>query len=180
MAVIDLESVVLRGVSVGGDGKAVELRLGSYLANQTPMVPFSMRHPSPGCREDQTEPPQRPLCPAWHGTDNAAALRAGRPDDSPAGVLGRRSPARNAGRAVQLGWPIAVGEAPCPGCSERSPFRAVADGQAVLPGRPLTTFAVVPSSGRLWAQGKRQKAAGLEPARGTPAISTRGTGDRAG
>jgi hypothetical protein len=130
------------------------------------MVPFSMRHPSPGCREDQTEPPQRPLCPAWHGTDNAAALRAGRPDDSPAGVLGRRSPARNAGRAVQLGWPIAVGEAPCPGRWTGRPPRAslnnlcrraferplVGPGQTAKGGRARTG----PGDARDFDQGNRR------------------------
>lgn len=169
MAVKKLESLVLRGVAVLS-GESVQLRAGSYAADmQMPMVPFSMRHPLPGCRENQTEPPPQSVRDRNSGADGAAT-RAGRPDGL-AGVLVRRSPARNVGRAVLLGWPIAAG--------------ASAHRGTILPGRPLT-FAFAPgirvglASRPLstWC-GQRQQVdqAASKTAWGTPAISTGGSGD---
>lgn len=178
MAAKKLESLGLRGVSVVGDGMAVELRLGSYAANmRMPMVPLSMRHPSPGCREDQTEPPQQRIRHAISGADDAAT-RAGRPG-SHAGVLGRRNPARIAGRAVQFGWPIAVGST-----QPRLADRSSAHTDATFPGRYQTSFAVPTAAARAligcWRQqiGKRQEVgqANTALASGAPAISTWGSG----
>src|SRR5262245_66492503 len=179
MAAKNMESLVLRGVSVLGGGKAVELCLGSYVADvQMPRGPLSMRHPSPGCEEDRTEPPQQRIRNRRNGADRAA-VRAGRPG-SPAGVLVRRNPARKAGRAVLFGWPIAAGATPP--FTVRSTTRATAGVGTILPGRLSTLFAGAHAS-RLWPQerssAKRQEVdqARLVPACGTLAISTRGTGD---
>jgi hypothetical protein len=179
MAALKLEFVVLRGAAVVVDGKATGLRFGSYAVQQVPTVPFSMRHPSPGCREDRTESPQR-IRNRRNGADSAA-VRADRPD-SLAGVLVRRSPARNQGRAVLLGWPIAAGAAL--DAAGRSRTGAPTDARTVLPGCPLT-LATVPAAGAtpLWPRthqaGKRQQGidTGPGPVSGTPAISTGGTGD---
>ena len=79
MAVITAKSLVLGGISVIRDGSAVSLRLGSLYQGQeqAPPVPFSMRHPSMGCRVWFTEPVQR-----HDYVDNTdvghGALRAGR------------------------------------------------------------------------------------------------------
>src|SRR5262249_51212664 len=107
---------------------------------------------------------------------------AGRPD-SLAGVLVRRSPARNLGRAVLLGWPIAAGATLV--AADRSISRATTDARTILPGCPLS-LAVVPHARAtlLWPRaqqaGKRHQGidTGRSPVSGTPAISTGGTGDR--
>jgi len=180
MAAKNMESLVLRGVSVLGGGKAVELCLGSYATDvQMPRGPLSMRHPSPGCEENRTEPLQQRVRNRRNGADRAA-VRAGRPG-SPAGVLVRRNPARKAGRAVLFGWPIAAGATPP--FTVRSTTRATAGVGTILPGRLSTLFAGAHAGGRWRSQGhssaKRQEVdqARLAPACGTPAISTRGTGD---
>jgi hypothetical protein len=92
MAVITAKTWVLRGVCVLRDVEAGEVRLGTRQyqgRRQAPTIPFSMRHPSPGCLFWGIEPQMR------HGhvdhlDADHAALRAGRPD-SLAGVLVRRS-----------------------------------------------------------------------------------------
>jgi len=89
MAVIHLESLVLRGVSVLGDGPAVGLRLGSY-EGQTQIhkaTPFTKRHPSPGCPTAMPETNGRHY-PRASALGNSAVRRAGRPG-SRAGVLVR-------------------------------------------------------------------------------------------
>ncbi len=79
MAVITAKSWVLGGISVLNDGKAGWVRLGSLYQGQgqAPPIPFSMRHPSMGCRVGFTEPVQR-----QDHVDNSdvghAAPRAGR------------------------------------------------------------------------------------------------------
>jgi hypothetical protein len=79
MAVITAKSWVLGGISVLNDGKAGWVRLGSLYQGQVqaPPIPFSMRHPSMGCRVRFTEPVQR-----QDHVDNSdvghAAPRAGR------------------------------------------------------------------------------------------------------
>jgi hypothetical protein len=108
MAVYHVESLVLRGVSVLGDGQADSLRLGSYEAKTqiTKATPFSERHPSPGC---PTFMPTRGVrqFPTASANGNSAVLWAGRL--SRAGVLGRRSPAPSAGRTNVHRWSDAVG-----------------------------------------------------------------------
>jgi hypothetical protein len=92
MAVITAKTWVLRGVCVLRDAKAGEVRLGTRQyqgLRQAPTIPFSMRHPSPGCHLWGIEPPMR-HDHVDHLDADQAALRAGRPD-SLAGVLVRRS-----------------------------------------------------------------------------------------
>src|SRR5262249_16675897 len=61
MAMITAKSLVLSGISVKSDGKAGSVRLGSLYQDQVqaPPIPFSMRHPSRGCRARFTEPDER-------------------------------------------------------------------------------------------------------------------------
>jgi hypothetical protein len=109
MAVNHLESLVLRGVSVLRDGLADGLRLGSYEAYKqiAKATPISMRHPSLGCATCMPERSGRPF-PTASASGNGAVLWAGRL--SRAGVLGRRSPAINAGGTNVHRWcPVAGG-----------------------------------------------------------------------
>jgi hypothetical protein len=103
MAVYMLENLVLRGVSVLSDGKAVELCLGTSEATaRTPEVRISMRHPSPGYPQaNPNSQAGRPVHDAKRVADEAA-FGAGR-SRSRAGVLSRRSPAILAGMTT-LGW----------------------------------------------------------------------------
>jgi hypothetical protein len=102
MAIYTLESLVLRGVSVLCDGKAVELCLGASEAVRTPEVRISMRHPSHGYPQAKpNSQADRQVHDAKRVADDAA-FGAGR-SRSRAGVLSRRSPAILAGKAT-LGW----------------------------------------------------------------------------
>ena len=89
MFVKTLKSLVVRGVSVLSDGKAVSVRLGfgDLTTPQNPEIPISMRHG--GCAETVAEPEGRRF-PGYHPADAPASLRAGR-SVSPAGVLYRRT-----------------------------------------------------------------------------------------
>jgi hypothetical protein len=104
MAVYTLESLVLRGVSVLCDGKAVELCLGaSETAVQSPEVRISMRHPSPGYPQaNPNSLGDRQVHDVKRVADEAA-FGAGR-SRGRAGVLSRRSPAITAGRTTLRGW----------------------------------------------------------------------------
>ena len=181
MAVSHLESLVLRGVSVLGDGSAVSLRLGSYEAKtQAPKAtPFSTRHPSPGCQSDMPETSGRPF-PTANANGNGAAPWAGRL--SRAGVLGRRSPAASAGRTNVKRWSHAVGgpkfTAAVRLCSSWAKQAAsVAD---VLSGRPLTLHDFAFQRFQRDERGRQGPPAGITgPATRTPpAASTRGSGCR--
>lgn len=110
MAVNPMESLVLRGVSVLGDGQAVGPRLGSYEAKPQSFkaTPFSMRHPSPGCRTPMPQTGGRPFPTSSTNGNGARPVWAGRPG-SRAGVLGRRSPAPSAGGTNVHRWSHAVG-----------------------------------------------------------------------
>jgi hypothetical protein len=103
MAVYKLENLVLRGVSVLCDGKAVELCLGASEATvRAPEVRISMRHPSPGYPQaNPNSQADRPIHDVKRVVDDAA-FGAGR-SRSRAGVLSRRSPATLAGKTT-LGW----------------------------------------------------------------------------
>jgi hypothetical protein len=109
MAILSLESLVLRGVRVLCDGQNVELRTGtrSVAGGQPSAVVNSMRHPSPGCRQAY-----QPAGDPDHAVEDgeAEACGAGRSRLS-AGVLSRRSPARNAGGTVRSGWSLRTGGA---------------------------------------------------------------------
>src|SRR5262245_20042889 len=108
MVLTTAESLVLRGVSVLGDGQAVSLRLGSYEAKtQAKAIPFSMRHLSLGCHSTVQMIGRRPF-PPGNPDGNETVERAGRPG-SRAGVLVRRSPAIFAGRTFVYRWSAAEG-----------------------------------------------------------------------
>jgi hypothetical protein len=104
MAVYTLESLVLRGVSVLCDGKAVGLCLGaSEAAVQLPEVRIFMRHPSLGYPQaNPNSRAGRQVHDAKRDVDDAA-FGAGR-SRGRAGVLSRRSPALPAGRTTPSGW----------------------------------------------------------------------------
>jgi hypothetical protein len=107
MAVMNLESLVLRGVRVACDVETGLKRIGSNTANgQTPAADLSpSRHPShgaPGYGRDTG--PRYGLAEKFGA--GAAAERAGRPGCR-SGVFVRRSPAMPVGPAVLSGWPLA-------------------------------------------------------------------------
>jgi hypothetical protein len=188
MAVLNLSSLVLRGVSVLRDGQTVNLlrRDASYAAIAgAPTVRISMRHPSSGCGQAFMQPAGRPD----HEDEDlvaGAAPGAGRPL-SRAGVLSRRSPARTAGQAILFGWPPAVG-GPKPTAAtglcliKAGPVASVGEGTS---GRLTTVHArALPGNGNQPVV--RRKAywrltvvpVGTKPAGWTLPASTRGKGDR--
>jgi hypothetical protein len=127
MALITREALVLRGVSVLGDGQPVSLRLGTGEATtQAKAVPFSMRHPSPGCDAVPTAVRHDPKANAkGNGAPGAGRSR------SRAGVLVRRSPAIIAGRTFVYRWSEAEGGSKTAGqrlCRKQAkPLAPVAD-----------------------------------------------------
>jgi len=188
MAVFNLSSLVLRGVSVLGDGQTVNglRRDASYAAGAgVPTIRISMRHPSSGCRQAFMQPAGRP----GHEDEDLVAEAvpgAGR-SRSRAGVLSRRSPARFAGQAILSGWSATVG----------GPKPAAAAGLCLIKAKPVASVGEG-TSGRLTTAGPRtlsgngnqpvarMKAlwrltvvpAGINPAGWTLPASTRGKGDR--
>lgn len=135
--VITQVTLVLRGVSVRRDGKAVGLRLGSCeTMPQARAIPISMRHPS---RHEQDPDTAARKGPYAYGTAeaNEAAFRAGRSVVQRAGVL-RRSPA-SAGRIIASRWSHAKGRPPLTthtgmGLAKAKPWAA--GGATVLSLRP--------------------------------------------
>jgi hypothetical protein len=153
MRVSHPESLVLRGVSVLGDGAAVSLRLGSYETKPqtTKATPISQRHPSHGC-EDMPETNGRPF-PSANTRGNSAVVWAGRL--SRAGVL----------------WSDAVGGQPftaaarlCPaGAKQPAPVGDVFSGRlSTLHDIALTRF--------------QRDERGRQATRALTAASTRGRG----
>jgi len=179
MAVIHVESLVLRGVSVLGDGPAVSLRLGSY-EGQTQIhkaTPFTKRHPSPGCPTFMPETNGRHF-PDANAQGNSAVRRAGRPG-SRAGVLGRRSPAPSAGRTNVDRWSAAVGGPKFTAAARLCPVRAKqAASVADVSSRRASTlldfaFSRNQRDERQW-QGPLAGITGLTVTRTLAAASTRG------
>jgi hypothetical protein len=184
MAAFLPESLVLRGVSVLVDGKCVELRRGTRVAVNplTPEVPISMRHPSLGYRQ-AFEPLAGRLDHAAKDRVDDAVSGAGR-SLCRAGVLSRRSPARNAGQAIQYGWPQSNG-GPAPAATTlpcRITAGLVASASESASGRPevvsASTLPTTQTGG--WDKGKRPTASvgWCKPATRTPSASTRGKGGR--
>ena len=99
MAAFNLESLVLRGVTVLRDGQAVELRRGtSYPATaSTPEVVISMRHPSLGWRDGLNPPAKRQVQAVDDDCVAQAAIGAGR-SLSRVGVSHSRGAATTASR----------------------------------------------------------------------------------
>lgn len=164
MAVTIQNTVVLPGLTITREVVASGMkRAGTGLnAGGAPALLSHPRHLSLGFPRVEPEPPTRRVRVVDADRD---AMRAGRPGNR-SGVPVTRNPARNAGRAVLLGWPVAGREsyrtaAWCPGASARA---SAAVDQA-LSGRPLSLSAAARGASAL----KRVPAA-----RGTPAFSTRG------
>jgi hypothetical protein len=173
MVVSHLESLVLRGVSVLGDGSAVSLRLGSYetKAQTFKATPFSMRHPSLGCATAMPETSGRTF-PTANASGSGDALWAGRL--SRAGVLGRQA---NGHR-----WPHAVG-GPLFSAAVRLclPWaKQAASGADVLSRRPSILHDFAFQRDQRDERDRQEPPAGITgPATRTPsAASTRGSGCR--
>jgi hypothetical protein len=105
MATCKLESLVLRGVAVLRDGRAVNTRRGTgYVAGTpTPEIAFSMRHPSPGCVPCFAQPAMRLDQAEYLRVDAQAAFGAGRSHSrARAGVLSRSNGGTQSTTATNL------------------------------------------------------------------------------
>ena len=154
MAISHVESLVLRGVSVLGDGQAVGLRTGSYTANApTPKAtPFSKRHPSLGC-EAMPERSERLNAVLWAGRLSRA------------GVLGCRSRTIDHRWSATVGGPLFTAAARlCPNWAKQP--APVGD---VFSGRPSTLHDI--ASTRF-----QRDERGRQATRALTAASTRGRG----
>src|SRR5262245_29184919 len=116
MAVNNLRTLVLRGVSVSGDVVTSHTGIGSVAGmGRSPAFRSFPRHQMSSRPQAGDEPGQRQgLVDAL---DEDAVGRAGRPGRG-AGVPRRRSPAITAGDAIRYGWRHAVG-GPCPTAAGR-------------------------------------------------------------
>jgi len=109
MAMMNLESLVLRGVRVLTDVRMVLERIGSNSVVQEPpanSLSFA-RHLFPSDPQADAEAGTRWASPCFTEGKHTA-YRAGRLARS-AGVLGSRCPARYAGQAVPSGWQLVLG-----------------------------------------------------------------------
>jgi len=104
MAAFVLESLVLRGVAILRDELAVNSRLGTGKAKETPEIPFSMRHPLASVQVYPQPAGRYSDADADPSADDV--LGAGR-SRSCAGVLGRS--ARTAEPAIRFGWSTSRG-----------------------------------------------------------------------
>jgi len=109
MAVMNLESLVLRGVPVLNDVRMVLERIGSNsVVQEPPATSLSFaRHLFLSAPQADAEAGTRWANPCFT-EGKRTAYRAGRPARS-AGVLGSRCPARFAGQAVLSGRQLVVG-----------------------------------------------------------------------
>jgi hypothetical protein len=183
MAVTNLTTLVLRGVTVVTGGVAVETRLGWGYQAEAPALFSSMRHLSPGSPEPIAEPEQRRFDADDQAAANTAATRAGRLSRNlSAGVLGSRTPAGSAGRAISLGWSLVKGGSRLSALwhTGHPMAGAMTSADKLTPGcsQPLCSFS--PHDGRLRRSfarlEKRTEVTGLLPVVGTPTASTRGKG----
>lgn len=182
MAVISLESLVLRGIPVV-NGVVVGLNCtGSNAAPEhTSGISFPMRYPSTSY--PQTGAPARWMRHAIDHLDrDEAAERAGRPECR-WGVVPSRSTARSARLAILLGWPRIAGTT-CPAAKRNglSTAKRKVCGQ-VLPGRSMASATEMVADGerklpRQQSSTGLTQAALLQPATagGTPWASTWGKG----
>jgi hypothetical protein len=179
MAMYQRESLVQRDVSVLCGGQAVDSRLGSYEAKRiNPATPISTRHPSHGCPTVMPETNGRHHPDAsWAG--DSAVLWAGRLNR--AGVLDRRSPAKNAGRTNVQRWSDVVGGSRFAAAVRLCPLgtkhtASVAD-LTLRRSSPLHAIAFQCLGAE---RGQQEPSAGFAGTmtRTPPAASTRGTGVR--
>ncbi len=187
MVLMNLESLVQRGVRVVAGAETDMVRIGSNQAGfLTPVGLSHRRHLSPSCRRTGNQPDPRRF-PADAIDVEFATVRAGRPGRF-AGVPVSRSPAPIAGRAIRTGWTIAMeGQYPTADrCFGSFTAKTPASGGNVLPGRPLASRLGRERAGkqlcrpRVQQPQKREKPtqAWLMPACRTPAASTRGKEER--
>jgi hypothetical protein len=181
MVVTNLESLVLRGVRVGGDATAKMVRFGSRMGHVRTAA-FHSRHPSQSCRRTGYQSASRFIL-AESLDEDSTAIRAGRPD-SFAGVPVSRSPAGIAGWAVLFGWLKAVGEPRSTAVRWFGSFRAKSRASVgnAAPGHSLAarlraeggeSQKRLPLLNRLGKRGQ-PKLAWPMPACGMPLASTRG------
>src|SRR5262249_50813855 len=178
MAVLNLESLVLRGVPVACDVVTGLERIGFNASGSgARAVLLSLtRHPSPSDPQAGADPGMRYA--AVQGMAHAAP-RAGRPGRS-AGVPDSRGPAISAGRAILSGWSLAVGD-PCATAARRLAAFAGTTPATVgkaLTGQPQTSLRTRSQAAgrRLARSGKRAEveAGSSEPAFGVPSAPLRG------
>jgi hypothetical protein len=100
MAALNLVSLVLRGVAVRCDRANVSLRLGTSYQDgpRNPEIPFSMRHPSQGYKQESFGIPADRLDPVMNVA--AADSGAGRSLGLAGGVLSRSVPTTEVGRTT--------------------------------------------------------------------------------
>jgi hypothetical protein len=164
MLAMTLQNLVLRGVSVGNGGLAIQARLGTgYRSNQQTPAPVSRRHPSSS--KPETEPDRRHAS----ADDRAAAAdRAGRPGCL-AGVPSCRGLARSASRAIAPRWHemggASLSAATIPG-SLRAGTAAAAGKVPLGCSRTSARLMQRAAVGRFW----------FTPAGGASTASTRGKG----
>jgi hypothetical protein len=181
MAVMNLESLVLRGVNVVRDVVTGLKRIGANQAavRQTPaMVLSHLRHPSQSDPWSDADPALRYERATAGGS---TAKRAGRPGSS-AGVLGSRNLASFTRGAILSGWQVEGGPATAARCIGQVQAKPVAAVGEVPPGQSrLTATASFPAgwrtrqtrTGRL-AVRREVGRAWSTPAGGMPLFATRG------
>jgi hypothetical protein len=135
MAVKNLESLVLCGVSVLRDGQAVNLRLGTgYTASKQKPARLTMRHPSPDQRQGFTPPATRIEPTVADRGDDALVGGAGR-SHWRVGVSVVRRCSRSLGTTIPSGWSLLRGgQQPMVNANlcQRSAHAAVSVGEAVF------------------------------------------------
>ena len=184
MAVMNLNTLVLRGVTVVGDVLTGQMGIGCYSATtQMPALRSLWRHASSSYSHAEPTPRSRQVHVDDHGVDDPAA-RAGRPGCCYR-VLARRSPALRAGRIISQRCSAALGGLRPTAVWRFGRFtawRATSVGEGNSWRRSLASAL---GSGRhfrlLHAQlARKRQEIGLAfgGAGGTLSASTRGTGDR--
>jgi hypothetical protein len=183
MAVKNLNTLVLRGVTVVGDVLTGKMGIGCYPATVQMPALRSLRHASRSCSHADWEPSLRHVHVVVDDVD-AVADRAGRSERCP-GVLIRRSPALTAGRIITQRCSVALG-GPRPTAVWRSGRFTATRTTSVGEGnsRRRSSALAFGMAGQLGLarskQARKRAEAGLalQQAGGTPSASTRGTGER--
>jgi len=184
MAVMNLESLVLRGVTVVRDVVIGLERAGSVTAGgNAPTIPPSFaRHLSPSDPRHDAAPAMRYEL-AGNGVAHTAR-RAGRPGSS-AGVPGSR-PASFAGQTILSGWSVAMGTTAVTGTCQHDRLAVVTPGAGgwLLSGQSQSfqrLLAIKPAGpvSRSWRRSERNadakdEQASKRPAHGMPSASLRG------
>lgn len=181
MAGKNLNTLVLRGVTVVGDVLTGKMGIGCYPATvQMPALRSLLRHASSSCSQAEQAPSLRHVH-AGDGVEDPAA-RAGRPGCC-SRVLARRSPAITAGRIISPRWSAAVG-GPRPTAVWRTgrftTTRSTPVGEGNSWRRSWASALGIGSRLSRFQQARKRQEAGLalKGAGRTLSASTRGTGDR--